>query len=133
VDVVKALLRFISYLFHGLLALGVLILACLSLVAGADSLRLGMLPWSGKTLVYCLFGAAAIGFFTLFLALRGSLRWLFFLWCLIVPAVLIKGYFLGPYRFSTGEATNAGYLVAGALVAVLGGWFQMTRSTRKHA
>ena len=34
------------------------------------------------------------------LAIRGKLRPLFFLWALVVTYYLIKGYFLGGYRFT---------------------------------
>ena len=61
------------------------------------------------------------------LALRGSAGWLFFLWTFVVFVGLMKFYFLSSYRFSPGEAGRALELVAGSLVALLGGWFVMTR------
>lgn len=126
-EVVRALLRFLSYLFHGLFSLGLLILAGLGLAAGAQSLHLTMVPWTGTTLLWVLLGAALIGFLTMTLALRGSAGWLFFLWTFVVFVGLMKFYFLSSYRFSPGEAGRALELVAGSLVALLGGWFVMTR------
>ena len=126
-DVVRALLRFLSYLFHGLLSLGLLVLSGLGLAAGAQSLHLEMIPWAGTTLLYVLLGAAAIGFLTLILALRGTAGWLFFLWSLVVFACLIKFYFLSGYRFSPGEAGKVLELVGASLIALIGSWFVMTR------
>ena len=65
--------------------------------------------------------------FSFFLALRGSLRWLFFLWSLAVVYFVVNGYFLGGYRFSPGETNTALYLLVGALIALVGSWFVMTR------
>lgn len=124
--VVKALLRFLSYVFHGLLAFGLLALAGLSLAAGADSLHLGMLPWTGPTLLYVLLFGSLAGLLILILALRGNLRWLFFIWSLAVAWLVVKGYFLGGYRFSPGEATTALYLLVGSFISVVGAWFVMT-------
>jgi len=131
VNVVKALLRFISYVFHGLLALGLLILSCLAFAAGADSLHLDMLPWSGATLRYVLFFGSLAGLVILVLALRGTLRFLFVLWSLMVTVLLVKGYFLGGYRFVPGEARTALYLTLGSLIALLGSWFVMIRRRAK--
>ena len=129
-EVVKALLRLVSYLFHGLLALGLLAMSSLALAAGAQSLQLEMLPWKGATLLYVLFFGSLAALAILILALRGALRWLFFLWSLVVAVLLIKGYFLSGYRFSPGEANTALYLVLGSMIALLGSWFVMTRTRR---
>jgi hypothetical protein len=125
--VVKALLRLVSYLFHGLLALVLLAMSGLALAAGARSLKLEMLPWTGSTLVYVLFGGSLLGLLLVILALRGTLRWLFFLWALVVAFYVLKGYFLSGYRFSPGEANTALYLAAGSILALLGAWFVMTK------
>jgi hypothetical protein len=124
--VVKALLRFVSYVFHGLLCLGLLVLSVLSLVAGAESLHLEMLPWTGSKLLYILLFGSLAGLLVLILALRGSMRWLFFFWSLLVAVMLVKGYFLGGYRFSPGEVNTALYLSVGSLIALVGSWYVMT-------
>ena len=127
---VKALLRLISYVFHGLFCLGLIALSSLAFVAGGgQSLRLGMLPWTGSTLLTVLFFGSLIGLLTLVLALRGSLKWLFFLWSLVVAVMLIKSYFLSGYRFAPGEAKTALYLMLSSVAAVFGSWFAMTRRT----
>jgi|SRR5579885_882914 len=119
-------MRFISYLFHTLLALFLLAVSGLSLAAGGENLRLGMLPWSGSTLAYILFLGALFGLITLILAWRGTLRFLFLLWAVTVAAFLLKGYIFSSYRFS-GDFKTAVSLILGALVALPGAWFQLQR------
>jgi hypothetical protein len=122
--VLKALMRFISYVFHGLLALGLLSLSIVALAAGAPVLHMDMLPWTTPTTLLC---AALAGLAILLLALRGWLRWLFFLWSLAVVVLVVRGYFLGGYHFSPGEINTALYVLAGSIVALPGAWFVMTR------
>lgn len=126
-EVFKALMRFLSYLFHTLLAFFLFAVSGLAMAGGADSLHLSMLPWTGRTLTYVLFFGSLFGLLTIFLALRGKLRLLFFLWSLAVVVLLVKGYFVSGYHFSGGEFRTALYLLAASLVALLGAWFQMTR------
>ena len=126
--VVKALLRLVSYVFHGLLALGLLAASSVVWAAGAPPLQLGMLPWTGSTLLYVLFFGSLAGLLLLILALRGVMRWLFFLWSLVVLALVVKGYFLSGYRFSPGELDTALFLLIGSLLALAGSWFVMTKT-----
>jgi hypothetical protein len=91
-----------------------------------------MLPWTGSTLTYALLAGSLFGLLTLFLALRGSLRALFFLWALAVTVLLVKGYFINPYHFATGEVRTALYLIAGSLIALIGAWFQMFRQVGRR-
>jgi hypothetical protein len=127
VQVVKALLRFVSYVFHGLLCLGLLLLSVLLLISGSPMVELKMLPWTGSTLLYALLGGSILGLIILLLALRGTLRFLFFLWSLAVAVQIVRGYYLSGYRFSPGEPTSVLYLFIGSLAALLGSWFVMTK------
>ena len=127
-EVVKALLRFLSYLYHGLLCLILLVLSGVAMLAGAQTLHLEMLPWTGSTLLYVIFFGALFGLGTVLLAIKGSLRPLFFLWSLVVTILLIKGYLLSGYHFGPGEFDNVLYLIVGSLLAIPGAWFQMTRT-----
>ena len=131
-EAVKALMRFFSYLFHGLLALFLIAVSGLALGTGAaESLHLGMLPWSGATLTYvCFFGALA-GLLTIFLAMRGMLRILFLLWSLLVVVLLIKGYVFSSYKFSGGNVSTAGYLLGASLLALIGAWFVFRKQPRR--
>ena len=126
--VVTAILRFLSYLYHGLFAFVLLALGGLvTLAGGADSLHLLMVPWTGKTLLWVLILSGLFGLLTVLLAIRGKLRPLFFLWALVVTVYLVKGYFLGGYRFSPGEFSGVVYLTLGSFVALLGAFLQVFR------
>jgi hypothetical protein len=127
VAAVKALLRIFSYVFHALLALFLIAVAVLSLLSGTSDLQMRMLPFTGTTLVYVLLFAPLFGLITILLAIKGKLRVLFFLWTLVVLGFLLRGYVFSPYRFRLGEFTTVVYLVSGALISVLGAWFQVRR------
>jgi len=128
VRIVAALLRFFSYLYHLLFALVMLLLGFLLAIArGGQSVRLDMLPWTDQTLIcILLFGGLGALIIVVF-AIRGRLRPIFFLWALVVTYYLIKGYFLGGYRFTPDEFRNVVYLVIGCLIALLGAFVQMFR------
>jgi hypothetical protein len=130
VGVFKAIVRFLSYLFHTLLALFLFAVSGLAMAGGARSLHLDMLPWTGATLTYVLFFGSLFGLLTILLALQRKLRALFFLWSLAVTVLLVKGYFLSGYHFAAGEFRTAVYLVAASIVALLGAWFQMLRKSK---
>ena len=127
----KALMRIYSYIFHGLLALFLLAISLLALLADVN-LHMDMLPVSPHSVNYALLGGAAFGLLSLLLALKGSMRFLFFLWSLAVCVLLIKGFFLSSYHFE-GPAgfKTASWLTAGSLLALIGAWFQMTRKLKR--
>src|SRR4051794_29263141 len=91
VAALKALTRIYSYLFHLGVIVIMLALSGLALAAGIPTLQLGMLPWTGSTLITVLLLGGLAGLISLILAWRGSLRFLFLLWSLAVAFVLIKG------------------------------------------
>ena len=127
-EVVKALLRFFAYLFHGLFALVLIAFGTLVLIAGGgQSVRLEMLPWTGSTLIVVVLLGGIFGLLTVILAIAGKLRPLFFLWALLVAIYLVKGYLFGGYRFTPGEFKNVAYLLAGSLVALVGAFVQLFR------
>lgn len=127
-EIVKSLLSFLSYVYHGLLCLLLLALSGLAMAAGAKSLELGMLPWTGTTILMCV---ALVGLLTVILAIKGTLRPLFFVWSLAVMLVLIKGYIFSGYHFAPGEFRTAIYLIAGSIIAMIGAWARMgQRSAR---
>jgi hypothetical protein len=126
--VISAILRFISYVYHGLLALVLLALGTVLTVAGArDSVRLDMLPWSGSTGVWVVLLGGIFGLLTVILAIKGKARPLFFLWALVVTYFVFKGYFFSSYRFTPDEFRNIAYLAGGALLALIGAFSQMFR------
>jgi uncharacterized membrane protein len=131
-EVIRALLSFLSYVFHGLLCLILIAMSGLALAAGAQTLQLGMLPWTGSTLLYAVFFGALFGLLTVLLAIKGKLRPLFFLWSLVVTVLLVKGYIFSGYRFKPDEFRLAMYLIAGSVIALIGSWAQMGRKTRSR-
>jgi hypothetical protein len=126
-EVIKALLSFLSYVFHGLLCLILLAMSGLAMAAGAQTLQLGMLPWTGPTLLYTLFFGALLGLVTVILAIKGTWRPLFFVWSLVVMVLLLKGYIFSGYHFSPGEFRTAMCLIVGSVIALMGAWVQMGR------
>ncbi len=121
----KAVLRWFSYLFQGLLALFLIAVSGFSFAAGGGSMRMEVLPWTGATLTYVVFFSALAGLIILTLAILGKVRWLFFVWTLVVFAFMVKGYVFSGYHFEPGDLSRALWLMAGALIALLGGWFQV--------
>ena len=126
-EVIKALLSFLSYVFHGLLCLMLLVMSGLAIIAGAETLQLGMLPWTGPTLLYTLFFGALLGLVTVILAIKGTWRPLFFVWSLVVTLLLLKGYIFSGYRFIPGEYHTAMYLIVGSVIGLMGAFAQMGR------
>ena len=126
-EVIKALMSFLSYVYHGLLCLMLFLMSGLSMLAGAQTVQLGMLPWTGPTLLYVLFFGALLGLLTVVLAVRRTWRPLFFAWSLAVTLLLVKGYIFSGYHFSPGEFRTAVYLIVGSLIALIGAWVQMGR------
>ena len=127
-EVIKALLRFLSYLYHGLLCLLLMALSGLAMLAGGGpALQMGMLPWTGSTLLYAMFFGGLTGLLILLLAIKGTLRPLFFAWGLVVTILLVKGYLLSSYHFSPGEFQKVLCLIGGSVIALLGAWLQMVR------
>jgi len=128
---VKALLRFLTYLFHGLLALLLLAISGVALLSIVPNLHMGMLPWTGSTLIYVVFWGSVFGLLTIVLSMLGRLRFLFFLWSLAVLYFVVKGYWLSGYRFEPGEHRTALWLLAGSLLALPGAWIQMRRPVKR--
>jgi hypothetical protein len=128
-EVIKALMSFLSYVYHGLLCLMLFLMSGLSMLAGAQTVQLGMLPWTGRTLLYVLFVGALLGLLTVILAVRRTWRPLFFVWSLVVTLLLVKGYIFSGYHFGPGEFRTAVYLIVGSLIALIGAWVQMGRPT----
>jgi hypothetical protein len=127
VAALRALMRIFSYLFHGLLTLFLLAISLVALSSG-QPLQLEMLPWEGRTLTWWLLCGALAGLLSVILAIRRKWPALFFLWSLTVLAMLARGFFFSRYYFAGApEFHGALYLTGGALIAVLGAWFQLRR------
>ena len=131
---IKALLRLFAYLYHGLLALFLLLVAALALASGSGTsgsaaLRLDMLPWSGVALAWILLAAALFGLIAVPLAIARRAAALFFLWSLLVAAMLLKGYVFSGFRFAPGVGVRTAiYLTLGSWLALAGAWFAVRRA-----
>ena len=124
-------MRVFSYLFHGLLGLFMLGISAVAMASGTP-LHLDMLPWSGETGTHVLLGCGVFGIIVVLLALKGTLRFLFFLWSLVVFVMMVKGFFLSPFQFEGTSGLKAvALLTFGALLAIIGAWFQMTRKAAR--
>jgi hypothetical protein len=130
--VVKALSIFLSYVFHGLLCLILFAVSSVSLVGGAQTLHLDMLPWTGSTLLYALLFGSLAGLVTVLLAIKGTWRPLFFVWSLVVAVLLLKGYIFSGYRFSPGEFGPVVLLIVGSWIALLGSFARMLRQLKGY-
>lgn len=127
--ILKAIMRYFSYVFHGVLALFLIALSALALGAGGSGeLHLGMLPWKGDTLMYVLLFGSLFGLLTVILAIRGILRILFLIWSFIVFVLLVKGYIFSGYKFAPHEFRTAMYLILASILALFGAWFQLQRT-----
>jgi hypothetical protein len=129
-DVTKALLSFFSYIFHGLLCLILFAMSSLAIIGGAQTLQLGMLPWTGSTLLQVVHFGSLAGLVTVILAINGKWRPLFFVWSLAVTLLLLKGYIFSGYRFAPGEFRTAMYLIVGSVIALIGSWVAMGQKAR---
>ncbi len=125
-------MRVFSYFFHGLLTLFLLAIAVAALTSG-QPLQLGMLPRQGHELTYWLFFGALVGLVSVILAMLSKWRPLFFLWSLAVLAMMARGFFFSHYHFAGPPAFHrALYLMAGAIIAAFGAWFQLRREVLKY-
>ncbi len=127
----KALLRYFSYAFEGLLAAFLLAVSSLALATGPSSLRLDVLPWSGSTLTYIVFCGAVFGLIVVALALLGKMRWLFFIWSVLVAVMMLRGFASKSYHFEPGQATRILGLLLAGLIAVAGAWLQVRGPQRE--
>ena len=128
--ILKAIMRYFSYLFHAVLALSLVLLSGIAITSGVGSLRLGMLPWSGDTLNYVLFFGALVGLLTVLLAMKGVLRFLFLIWAFLVFVLLVKGYIFSRYSFQPNEFRIAAFLILASLLSVFGAWFGLRGNAR---
>lgn len=122
-ELLRALMRYYSYAYHGLLALFLFALAAVAIASGSHTLQLEMLPWTGPALTYWLLGGSLFGLAAVVLAFKGTARVLLLVWSVAVVLFMLKGYVFSSYRFASGEINTVLLLMFGAILAVLGAWF----------
>ena len=126
------LLRLYSYLYHLILCLFLVGISGLAKVTDI-SLKLDMLPWKGDELINWLFYGSVAGLLITLLAITGIFRYLFPLWALVVCVLMVRGYLLQPYSFSSTQTfyyTLA--LIGGTLLAFLGSLMVFKTSKRRR-
>ena len=127
---VKTLIRALSYLYNGLLALFLIAASGLVLEGGPLSVDIPVLPWT--VLARVVFGAAIFGLLSLLLALGGKWRGLYFLWSLAVAAVVLKGYVFSGYRIAPGREPAVVCLAVLSPLALAGAWFRLQDDRERH-
>ncbi len=118
-------MRFYSYAYHGLLGLSLLGIAMVAATSGSHTLQLEVLPWTGAALTWWLLFGSLFGLASLVLAFKGIARVLFLVWSVVVVVMILRGLFFSSYRFTPGEIAFPLLVAGGALLAVLGAWFQL--------
>jgi hypothetical protein len=123
------LLRSFSFIFQALLIVFMLAASVLAWTSGA-TLDVAILPWTGDALIRWMFFSGLAGALTGLLALKRIVPALFLLWNVAVLVMLVRGFFFTSYGFGLGGGSlaNALYMTLGAILAVLGSWFQMRPS-----
>jgi hypothetical protein len=130
---VKTLMRFYSYLFHGLLALFLLAISLVPLFSGIHNLQLEMVPGEGETLTFTLMAIGILGVVTVLAAVMGKAQAPLFIWSVVVLLGMLYGYFWRPYRWSGPEAFQATLLlIFGAFLALLGAWYALQRRSARR-
>lgn len=97
-------------------------LSVVSFLTGAHSFEFPIVPWTGGTLAYVLLALAVIGVIIVLLAMRGAARLVFFVWSLLVLAMIVRGYFFSYYTFvpGSGQFQTALCILAAAAIAAIG-------------
>ncbi|MDQ6699346.1 MAG: hypothetical protein M3Z36_04075 [Acidobacteriota bacterium] len=121
--VLRNALRIYSYIFEAVLCLMAIAVSGITLLSGNEELALGWLPWTGASLPVWLMVLGLAGLFALGLAVFGKWRIPFFLFALFVCGLLVRGFLFSPYTFrDAAEVKRAGWLIAGAVLALAGAW-----------
>ena len=114
------LLRVFAYGFHLILALFLTGMGIVAL-SSASNLTLGMLPWQGAALTRAILMLGIAGIICVGLAVTGIARWVLPFWALFALYMMLRGFFISTYTFSTaGEFRSAVLLAIGAFAAFLG-------------
>ncbi len=120
-DILGAVLRLYSYLYHVVLSLFLFLVSTVVLIGGRHNLQLPMLPWEGASLTHWVMALSVIGLILTLLAVTGLFRYAFPFWCLFVVIMMIRGFFLSPFYYTGGsdQFRGAVWLLIGAIGALL--------------
>ena len=132
-DILGAVLRLYSYLYHFVLSLFLFLVSVVVLIGGKHDLRLPMLPWTGSALTYWVFWLSVAGLLLTLLAAIGILRFPFPIWCLFVVIMMLRGFFLSPiYYEGSAQFQGALWLTIGAIGAFLSSLMLYKKTDRRR-
>ena len=132
-DILGAVLRFYSYLYHFVLSLFLFLVSVVVLIGGKHDLQLPILPWTGAPLTYWVFWLSVAGLLLTVLAATGVLRFPFPIWCLFVVVMMIRGFFLSPMYYGNARTLQgAVWLTVGALGAFLSSLMLYKKQDRRR-
>ena len=120
------LLRFLAFVLNLALGAALFFLTLLVMASRVHNIVLPVVPLTGRTLTYTLFGASLYDFVAMVLALRKGrgTRVPMLLWNVVVVALLGRGL-IGSGSFHGVESFKAGLWFFGAsLVGLAGAWLQ---------
>ena len=124
------ILRSFSYLFQFILSLALIGPAIVAWSSGR-TMQMDLLPWKGTALTYWMLCLGLLGLISIVLAIKGSIRWLFFVWTLVVLVLLVRGFFFSPYTFDGKPGFQWALLVlAAAVLSVLGAYRAFRRPAK---
>lgn len=126
-------MRIYSVAFHVLLGLVMLAIGFVAWASGQHTLHIGVLPWTGATLTYCLLGFGVAAIVLALLAFKRVLPILFTLWCLAVVVMLVRGYFLSSYYLGSSGFSTAVWLTLASLAALAGSALQLRGTSERSA
>ncbi len=129
-ELLRIIVRAISYVYQGVLSAFLFGISFLAIVTNSHTLQLDMLPWTGKTLSYCVLFGSLFGLVSVARAVLGKGRFLFFIWSLAVVLFLVKGCIFSGYVVPPGGLGGIVAIGLGALVSLVGAWFHLQKKTQ---
>ena len=121
------LLRFLAFVLNLALGAALFFLTLLVMASRVHNIDLAVVPLTGRTLTYTLFGASLYDFVAMVLALRKGrgTRVPMLLWNVVVAVLVGRGIFGAGGSFHGAEGFKAGLWFFGALlVGLVGAWLQ---------
>jgi hypothetical protein len=121
------LLRFLAFVLNLALGAGLFLLTLLVMASRVHNINLAVVPLTGRTLTYTLFGASLYDFVAMVLALRKGrgTRVPMLLWNVVVVVLVGRGIFGGAGSFHGAEGFKTALWFFGvSLVGLVGAWLQ---------